>query len=268
MGRLELYKMIHLNKFNFSYLAFKSSYSFQTVKLLILFRIIDPLLHYCFFYTLAISIADKKYITYILLGNLVFLMARTMISNLLSMFRSERLFGTLELNVAAPTSLFMIILKKSIIPLLDSLLIFLVSLFMLATIFNISFPFSSLPYVLITVIVGLFSLLGISLLFAGLGLLFTNVNLFFNLTLAIFQIFCGVNFPIDLLPSFLSTLSQFIPITHTVEAFRLLYEGEFQNIGEILQKEIMIGAIYFLISVLLIKFMLNLSKRNGSLFKE
>lgn len=260
--------MIAKNRLSFTYLSYKSLYSFQTIRLLVLFRVLDPLLHYCFFATLAFSLVDYDFLTFVLLGNLIFVMAQTMIINLLSMFRTEKFLGTLELNVAAPKSLFIIILKKSVIPILDSLLIFLISMFLLTMIFNISFTYQSIPYIILTVIIGLFSLLGVSLLLSSFGLFYTNVNLFLNITLMILQVFCGVNFSTDLLPSILRNISYFLPTTHTIEAIRLIYKGNYENIMIILLNELMIGIIYFLISFASIKLMVEMSKRNGSLFKD
>lgn len=259
--------MALLNRLSYTYLSYKSTYSFQTLKLLILFRVIDPFLHYCFFALLALSIADESFVTFILLGNLVFIVTQSMISNLLSMFRTERFLGTLELNVASPTSLIGIIIKKTIIPILDAILVFVISLIMLKFIFNISFPIHSLHYLFATIIVGLFSLIGVSIIIAGIGMLLANVNLFLNLILAIFQIFCGINFPIELLPSFLITLSNYIPITNTVEAVRLIYEGKHYEISNYLQNEILIGIIYLIISIVIIRIMEKISKQNGLLFK-
>ena len=256
------------NKLNFTYLSYKSLYSFQTFKELLLFRIVDPLLHYLFFATIALSLIDTDYLEFILLGNLIFMMSQTMIINLITMFRTEKLLGTLELNVAAPMPLIIIIIKKSIIPILDALLVFIISLTLLSFIFGISFPISSITYLILTILVVLFSLLSVSLILASLGLLFSNVNLFLNLILSIFQIFCGVNFSTNLLPSFLKNFSDYLPTTHVIQAIRYFYAENYQIGLQFLVNEFYIGLIYFFIALILIRIMEFLSKINGSLYKS
>jgi len=148
--------MYKFNVLNFTYLSYRSLYTIRDMKSLILFRIIDPLLHYMFFSILAISIIGTDYINFIIIGNTMFITAQTMIVNLLTMFRYEKLYGTIELNVVTPTAFIMIILRKSIIPIIDSLFIFIISIFLIAIFFNINLPIINLPYLALTIAVSLF----------------------------------------------------------------------------------------------------------------
>lgn len=261
--------MYKFNVLNFTYLSYRSLYTIRDIKSLILFRIIDPLLHYMFFSILAISIIGTDYINFIIIGNIMFITAQTMIVNLLTMFRYEKLYGTIELNVVTPTAFIKIILRKSIIPIIDSLFIFIISIFLIAIFFNINLPIINLPYLALTIAVSLFSLLGVSLIIAALGLLFSNVNLFLNLILSIFQIFCGVNFPTSYLPNFMEKISAVIPTTNAIQAIRLIYTNNNSNeVFNLLTKELFIGLIFFLFSIFLIHIMKYFALKKGAFFKD
>ena len=162
----------------FTYLSYKALYSFQTLQTFILFRILDPLFYYLLFATLATAIAGRDYLGYVLLGNIVFYVGRNMMLNYLAMFRTERQYGTLELNVAAPMSTFSLLIRKSVVPLLDSLFVFVLGLIIGKLIFNVSVPVDQWGNLILLIVVTMFSLLSFSLLFACLSLLFSNVNLF------------------------------------------------------------------------------------------
>jgi ABC-2 type transport system permease protein len=260
--------MLLINKYGFTNLSYKAIYTFQTLKLFILFRIVDPFMHYVFFATLAGSLVGSGYLKYVVIGNIAYYTAQTIMINYMNMFRTERRYGTLELNIASPTSTLIIILRKGIVPLLDGLFVFTVGLIIGSLLFGIDFPFENLSSILLLFVITLFSVISFSLLFASVSLLFSNVNLFLNLSLAFFQVFCGVNFSVTLLPEPLEALARLLPLTHSIEALRSLYGlGKFEVIT-LLTKELIIGLCYLVISVLLVSMMEKLARRNGALFKN
>ncbi|MGD6994120.1 ABC transporter permease [Sutcliffiella horikoshii] len=260
--------MILLNKFGFTYLSYKALYSFQTLRLFILFRILDPFMHYLFFATLVSAIAGPEYLSYVVLGNVVFYTGRTMMINFMSMFRGERQYGTLELNIASPTSTFVIISRKAIVPLLDGLFVFVVGLIIARLLFGIELPVEQFGHLLLLFVVTMFSLLSFSLLFACVSLLFSNVNLFLNFMIASFQVFCGVNFSVNLLPGPMEAVARVLPLTHSIEAIRSIYQLEYNAISPLLLNELMVGAVYFIIALILVNVMERLARRQGALFKN
>ncbi|WP_078379952.1 ABC transporter permease [Sutcliffiella halmapala] len=260
--------MFFLNKFGFTYLSYKALYSFQTLRLFILFRILDPFMHYLFFATLASAIVGQEYLSYVVLGNIVYYTGQTMMINFMSMFRNERKFGTLELNIASPTSTFVIIMRKALVPFLDGLFVFIAGLTIARVLFSIALPLDQIGHLLLLFTVTMFSLLSFALLFACISLLFSNVNLFLNLVLASFQVLCGVNFSVALLPGSLEALARILPLTHSIEAIRSIYQLESYAILPLLGKELMIGGCYFLIALLLVNVMEKLARKQGALFKN
>ncbi|MFS0865434.1 ABC transporter permease [Fredinandcohnia sp. 179-A 10B2 NHS] len=260
--------MTWFNRFGFTYLSYKALYSYQTIRLFLLFRILDPVMHFLFFATLAGALVGSGYLSYVVLGNIAYYTAHTMIINFMTMFRMERRFGTLELNIAAPLSTLLIIIRKSVVPLVDGILVFIIGLGIANFLFDVSFSLDSLAYLGITFVVMIFSLFSISLLLGGMALLFSNINLFLNLVLAFFQVFCGVNFSVTLFPTSLEHFARLLPLTHSIEALRFIQGGTFDSVSSLLWTEVRIGFVYLIFAIFLVKIMETVAKRNGALLKD
>ncbi|TFD94518.1 ABC transporter permease [Jeotgalibacillus sp. R-1-5s-1] len=252
----------------FSYLSFKALYSFHSVRLFFFFRLIDPMLHYVFIAAIASALVGSGYLSYIIIGNIAFYAAQIMIINFITMFRMERRFGTLELNIAAPMNTFVVIFRKSIVPLADGLFVFLFGLLIGQLLFKVNIPWDELGNLLLIVLVVTFSVLSLSLFFACLSLLFSNINLFLNLVLGGLQILCGVHFSAHLLPAWIESISRILPLTHGIEALRTLYGLEAYNVQSLLMKEALIGLGYLTVAILIVKVMEYAARRSGALVKS
>lgn len=259
--------MSEVQKMGFTYLSFKALYSYQTIRLFILFRIVDPLMHYLFYAILASSIVGSNYFKYVVIGNIAAYTCHTVIINFMNMFRMERRYRTLELNIASPMPNILIIIRKSIVPLLDGILVFSFGLIFGSLLFNLHFPFEQIINLLLIFIITIFSIMSFSLLFAGVSLIFSNVNLVLNIVLGVFQVFCGVNFSVTLFPSWIEFFSRKLPLTHSVEALRSIYHLEQLNIYPLIVTEFLIGLIYFFVALLFISILEKQSRKNGALFK-
>ncbi|PAE18284.1 ABC transporter permease [Robertmurraya siralis] len=251
---------------SFTFLTFKAVYSLQDVRMYLLFRAVDPLLLYIFFASMGASILGSEYIHFIVIGNIFFITARTFFFGLIGMFRYERQFGTLGLNVCAPTSTFTLILRRLLIPFIDSLFVILVSLMYAYVIFGIQIKWTSLPALVIFILVLLFSSGALALISASISLTFKDINLFTNVIIGGMQILCGVYFPITLLPHFVQLISTWLPLTNSIIGIRFILEGKpFGDTYVYLLKELIIGFLLFIVAAIMIKMMEGIAKRSGSL---
>ncbi|WP_456278967.1 ABC transporter permease [Bacillus sp. AK128] len=260
--------MILSYKYGFTNISYKALYSFQTLRLFILFRIVDPFLHYLFFATLASALVGSDYLTYVVIGNIAYYTCHTMMINFMNMFRLERRFGTLELNIASPTPTLFIILRKAVVPLLDGLFVFIIGLFIGSILFGLPFPFERFGELMLLFVVMLFSILCFSLIFASISLLFENANLFLNMAIAVFHVFCGVNFSVTLLPEPMEMIARILPLTHSIEALRSIYGAESYAVMPLLVTELTIALCYLVAGILLVFIMERAARHNGSLFKN
>lgn len=254
---------------NLSYLTFKALYTDQNPFKFLIFKALDPIIHYLFFVLIAITVLGKEYIEFIIIGNIVFYIASTNITSFMVIFRMERNFGTLEYNVSSPTSVLLLIIKRSIIPIFNSLFIMLISFIFAYYVFDISIHTRNIVYVLTCILGILFSVSSFSLIVSSFGLVFRNVNLYINSIIGVLQIFCGINFPVDLLPDILGKIAYMLPITNGLFALRQIIDGkEFLDVSIYLLYELSIGVVLLFIGIIFIKAMEKLALKNGSLFKS
>ncbi|WP_433750290.1 ABC transporter permease [Falsibacillus pallidus] len=257
-----------LYKYGFTNINYKAIYSFQSVKLFILFRLIDPIIHYLFYAALVSSVIGSEFIKFVVIGNIAFYTFQTMSINFLNMFRMERRFGTLELSIASPTSTLLIILRKAIVPFLDSSFVFAAGLVIGHFLFGLEMPLMKAGTLFVLMVITLFSMMSFSMIFAAVSLLVENPNLYLNIVLAVTQILCGANFAVHFLPGPLESIARMLPLTNSIEALRGIFGLESYAIAPLLMKEFSIGIGYLLISLILIAFMERAARRNGALFKS
>ncbi|MBG9941023.1 ABC transporter permease [Brevibacillus formosus] len=252
----------------FFFLTFRALYPIRDMKSYFIFRAIEPLLHYLFFLLIGMSILGKEYIKYIVLGNIFFLVAQTIIMNLIVMFRYERLHGTLILNVAAPTSIFRIVMTRIVIAVLDSFFVLIISFLYAYFLFGINVS-NNLFLIFAFTIMIMFSVSGFALILASFGLILSNVNLVLNLALGVLLVFSGANFPIHLLPDFLEKIAMCLPMTNGLIGLRNIYMGDsFFNNSSYMISELSVGTAYLVISMFILGIMEKLSRKQSTLFRE
>ncbi|WP_413385385.1 ABC transporter permease [Bacillus velezensis] len=255
-----------MNNISFLKLTFKALFPYSNITSYIIFKIIYPFFHYSFYACLAYAVGGLNYINFVLVGNLFFLISHSMITNLISMFRFERVFKTTPYLIGCSYTLFSLLSKRVILSILDSTILFVISLITFNIFFDLHINFCYLPLIFLILICTLFSLTWISLLLGCLAIFFKNVNLYLNLVLSVFQILCGVNFPIQLLPIQIQNISKVIPLTNSLFAFReLLNNSPLNLVITYLAKEFMIGVAYLIFSILFIKLIELLIRKKGIL---
>jgi ABC-2 type transport system permease protein len=172
------------------------------------------------------------------------------------------------LNIASSTSTLELILRRLFIPFLDSLFVMIVSLMYAYFIFNVDITWSMIPSLFLFIIAVLFSISAMTLIASSISLTFKNVNLFMNLVIGMMQIVCGINFPITLFPTVIQSISMNLPMTNTILGIRNILEGAtLQSNISLLYKEVLIGAVLFIMAYILIMVMENIAKKTGALLE-
>ena len=123
-----------------------------------------------------------------------------------------------------------------------------------------------MPGVVVSIVVVAFSCTGIGLLNAALGLRWRETAVLSNFILYFLLLFAGVNVPLDLLPGWLETLAQGLPITHGAEAARQLVAGwSFVDVVPLLATELLVGLVYAMIGLVLVRLFEVQARRGASL---
>jgi ABC-2 type transport system permease protein len=134
----------------------------------------------------------------------------------------ERDLGTLNFLIATPANRLVAYSGKAMVQVLDGLLSFLILGTIAFLYFKLSMPSGALPGFALSVCLVSFSLAGMGFLMGGLSLIFRESTFVANLLYWGVLVFGGVLFPIERLPKALQLLSQIIPLTHGLQAIRIL----------------------------------------------
>ena len=135
---------------------------------------------------------------------------------------------------------------------------FVVSAFALAAgtlLLGIDLAAGSAPLLAVVIAVCAFSCTGLGVIGGAIGIRVRETAVLSNIVFAILLIFCGVNVPLDDLPSWMSTVAQGLPFTHGIEAARDIADGaSLGDVADLLGIELMLGAVYIVIGLLLLRF--------------
>jgi ABC-2 type transport system permease protein len=87
-----------------------------------------------------------------------------------------------------------------------------------------------------------------------------------NLLVFLFLLFCGVNIPLESLPEWMQTVSQFLPFTHGLAAVRAAIDGAgLDQVGGLIATEFLIGMAYAIAAFFLFRWLERGAYRNATL---
>jgi ABC-2 type transport system permease protein len=178
----------------------------------------------------------------------------------------ERQFQTLGLLLASPARRVPLFLGRSVPVILNGFAVSVFALFAGALILDVSLPASSLLPLVAVVAVCAFSCTGLGLATAALAVRVRETAVLSNLFFGILLIFCGVNVPLTALPTWMSSMAQWMPLTHGIEAARDLAGGEsWTTVLPLVAREAEIGVIYVVIGLLMLAYFERESRRHATL---
>jgi ABC-2 type transport system permease protein len=120
---------------------------------------------------------------------------------------------------------------------------------------RIHVPLSAVAPLALVIVVTTFACTGLGLVNAALSLRVRETAVLSNIIFGLLLIFCGVNVPLDDLPGWMSTTAQGLPLTHGIEAARLLADGAaIAEVDQLLAAEALVGAAYVLLGYALLRY--------------
>jgi ABC-2 type transport system permease protein len=122
----------------------------------------------------------------------------------------------------------------------------------------------ALPVILNGFFTAAFSLLVGGLILGVLRIRETSV--LSNLLVGILLIFCGANVPVSSLPDWMAHISSWLPLTHAIEAARLVAGGSsISAVQGLLGRELGVGLLYAVAGLAIIRFFETQSRRYATL---
>jgi len=208
----------------------------------------------------------QDYIGYIVIGTTVWMWQNVVLWNVGYTLRNEQLRGTLESNWLSPTWRFAYLLGASV-PQLASMLMFLAASALEFTLFfGVRFQ-GSLLLTLLVIAAAIPSIYGLGFAFASLVIAAREANAFVFLVRGLVMIFCGITFPVSILPGWMQPVAHWLPQTYILHAARsaTLSTGGYPAIAGDLQALALFGLFWLAAGYLAFSWMERRARRIGSL---
>ena len=179
----------------------------------------------------------------------------------------DRYNGTYPLLVIAPSSIIPAITGRTIIWLGNGLATCFVTFPILGIVFDVAFPWPDTLLLVPLVLLTLTSTYCLSLFLGSVVIrLPASSNMIHGFSTLIYRAFCGVSVPVSYWPGWIETAVQFLPLTHGLQAIRILLDrGSAVAILEAAGLEILVGLGWLLVAMLAMDRMAQAGRRDGSI---
>lgn len=238
-----------------SWMSFRALFGWLNPMAYALIKIINPILQVIFFSILSQYVFKTKAITPWIIGNSILLCSKNAIYGVGSVLGNERNMGTLKLVIASPANKFFVFIGRGIMHIFDAMITVVVGLVVGWIWFGLSIPVDQLIPFVLALLISLYSAMGIGQLISSIGLVYRDGHLFLNISEYVLMILTGASFPLSRLPGFMIFVSGKLPLTHGIQAARLIAEGGgLDQIQVLLVEEFVIGTIYILIGYVVLQY--------------
>ncbi|GIO25855.1 ABC transporter permease [Ornithinibacillus bavariensis] len=255
-----------LRFFRHSLLSYRALFGWLNPKVYILVMVLNPLSQLLFFAVLVNYVYDGKGLVGYIGANALILCVMSSVFGIMTIITSDRYMGTLQLVMASPANKIGLFLSRSIAHILNGLFTSMIGLIFGILIFQIKIPIEAILPLLSVWLVSIFSACGLGLIIGCFCLWTPSMNLIANLLASSLLLLSGANYPQSIMPTWLTYVADFIPLTRGVELTKqILNERNYENVVPILGQEFLLGVTFFIISLLFIKYAEYLSRIKGTM---
>lgn len=162
----------------------------------------------------------SDYVAFIVVGTVLWMWLNMTLWDVGLYLRSEQMHGTLESNWLCPTWRVSLMLGGALAKLLVSVVFLGVSLLEFRLAFGVHVLGGNLGLALLALLLTIPTIHGIGVAFASLVLRFKEANAMVFLVRGLFMIFCGITFPLAVLPGWMQSVAAALPLTYSIRALR------------------------------------------------
>ena len=167
------------------------------------------------------------FIGYIVIGTTVWMWQNIVLWDVGFSLRNEQMRGTLESNWLSPTWRFSYLLGHTGPQVISMLMFITITAIEFGLLFGIRLNGS--PWmILLMMLAAVPSIYGLGFAFASLVITVKEANAFVFLIRGLVMIFCGITFPVSLLPNWMQSIAKWLPQTYLIHGMRA---AAFSNAG-------------------------------------
>jgi ABC-2 type transport system permease protein len=160
------------------------------------------------------------YVSYIVVGSILWMWLNMTLWDVGLQLRNEQMRGTLESNWLCPVWRGSILVGGTLTKLVTSLFFLLVSAIEFRLIYGVRLAGGNPALLVLVFLLVIPIIYGIGIAFASLVLRFKEANAMVFLVRGVFMIFCGITFPIEVLPGWMRGVAAWLPLTYAIRDLR------------------------------------------------
>ena len=161
----------------------------------------------------------KDFIGYIVIGTTVWMWQNIVLWEVGFSLRNEQMRGTLESNWLSPTWRFSYLLGQTGPQIVSMFMFITVTALEFGLLFGVRLNGS--PWmILLMMLAAIPSIYGLGFAFASLVITVKEANAFVFLIRGLVMIFCGITFPISLMPGWMQSIAKWLPQTYLIHGMR------------------------------------------------
>jgi ABC-2 type transport system permease protein len=206
------------------------------------------------------------YMGYIVVGTTIWMWQNIVLWNVGFSLRNEQLRGTLESNWLTPTGRFSYLLGSGITQLFVMLVFLTISALEFGLFFGVRLR-GDAGLVLLVFLAAIPSIYGLGFAFASLVITAKEANAFVYLVRGAVMIFCGITYPISLLPGWMHSVAAWLPQTYIIHSMRtaILTEASFTSLQSDLLHLLVFGLAWLVIGYALFNWMERRARQTGAI---
>jgi ABC-2 type transport system permease protein len=203
---------------------------------------------------------------YVAVGTTIWMWQNIVLWNVGFSLRNEQMRGTLESNWLSPTWRFAYLLGSTIPQVLQMLMLIVISALEFSLFFGVRFE-GSLWLSTLVILATIPSIYGLGFAFASLVITVKEANAFVFLVRGMVMIFCGITFPISLLPGWMQSVALWMPQTYAINGVRLaaLMPVTFADVWPDIRALLLFGAFWLVVGYALFNWMERRARRTGAI---
>jgi ABC-2 type transport system permease protein len=207
-----------------------------------------------------------NFLGYIIVGTTVWMWQNIVLWDVGLALRKEQWRGTLETNWLTPTRRFSLLVGVTPVQLLTMGLFILVSLLEFGLFFGLRLNGNPL-LMLLMMAAAIPSIYGLGIAFASLVIAAKEANAFVFLVRGMVMIFCGITYPVSLLPGWMQGIANWLPQTYIIHGVRsaALAGADFQALLPDLVPLIFFGTFWLAVGYVLFNWMERRARRTGAI---
>ena len=207
-----------------------------------------------------------EYVGYIAVGTMIWMWQNIVLWSVGYSLRNEQMRGTLESNWLSPTWRFSYLLGSSVPQMVSMITLLIVSGLEYALLFGVKFN-GSLLLTMLVILASIPAVYGLGFAFASVVITMKEANAFVFLVRGIVMVFCGITYPMAMLPGWMQSVGEWLPQTYIIHAMRsaALSTDGFAGISHDLTMILVHGAAWLLIGYVMFVVMERRARQTGAI---